>query len=126
MRMCHIAQAAEAAGIERGMHYYWLKHDPTYRPRFEEADKIAIEALEDEASRRAMQGVDEPVFQGGEQVGTVRKYSDRLMEFLLRGRNPAKYGDRFRAEMSGPNGDPIKAEIKHEIVLVEGKADAGN
>ena len=107
-RCCHISQAAEAAGIERRSHYYWLQHDPDYRQRFEQSDAIAIRALEDEAARRAMHGVDEPVFHQGEVCGTVRKYSDRLLEFLLKGRDPSRYGDRFRQELSGPGGGPVE------------------
>jgi hypothetical protein len=43
----------------------------------------------DEQIRRAMYeraivGVEEPVFQGGVQVGTIRRYSDRLLGMLAR------------------------------------------
>jgi hypothetical protein len=31
------------------------------------------------------------VFQGGKQVGTVRKYSDTLLMFLLKGIRPQKW-----------------------------------
>ena len=44
--------------------------------------------LEDEARRRAVDGVDEPVFQQGKQVGTIRKHSDTLLIFLLKGIRP--------------------------------------
>jgi hypothetical protein len=41
--------------------------------------------LEAEARRRAVQGWDEPVFHQGRKVGTIRKYSDRMLEILLKG-----------------------------------------
>jgi hypothetical protein len=47
--------------------------------------------LEDEAVRRAYEGVERPVFQGGKQVGVVREYSDTLLIFLLKALRPEKY-----------------------------------
>lgn len=58
--------------------------------------------LEDEARRRAVDGVDEPVFQGGELVGHVRRYSDRLLEFLLRGRRPTVYREGASVDVHLP------------------------
>lgn len=114
-RLCHISQAAETAGIERKLHYYWLRTDADYKARFEESDRIAIKALEDEAHRRALHGVQEPVFHQGQICGHVQKFSDRLMEFLLRGRQPEIYGDRFKAEMTGKNGAPIEHNVEHVV-----------
>lgn len=75
--------------------------------------------LEQEAYRRAVEGVEEPVYQGGELVGTVRRYSDKLLEFLLRGRRPQVY-----RENAGPDapvtivlqsafagGEPVRGEV---------------
>lgn len=117
--LCHISQAAEKAGIQRRTHYDWLAKDPEYAARFAESDRIAIKALEDEATRRALHGVDEPVFHQGVICGHVLKYSDRLMEFLLKGRDPGRYGDRFKAELTGKDGGAIKQETKIEVVVVD-------
>lgn len=69
-----------------------------YRKRdtnFDNACKLAIERssdkLEMEARRRALEGIDEPVFYQGDVVGYVRKYSDSLLQFLLRGNRPEKF-----------------------------------
>jgi hypothetical protein len=48
--------------------------------------------------RRAYHGVEEPVFYKGVQCGSVTKYSDRLLMFLLQARNPAKYREGSGAE----------------------------
>lgn len=104
---CHVGMSAEHAGIQRKQHYYWLTHDPSYRPRFEASDKIAIDALEQSLLQRAMHGVEEPVWHQGQQCGSVLKYSDRLGEFLLKGRRPEMYGDRFKTEITGKDGGPI-------------------
>jgi hypothetical protein len=118
-RLCHISQAAEEAGIQRRTHYDWLAADPEYKARFEASDVIATKALEDEAARRALHGVEEPVWHQGMQCGSVLKYSDRLMEFLLKGRDPAKYGDRFKAEHSGPGGGAIQTNATLQIKIVQ-------
>jgi hypothetical protein len=58
--------------------------------------------MEDEAMRRAVDGWDEPVYQKGEQVGVVRKYSDSLLALLLRGRRPDVYRDNAQVQVSAP------------------------
>lgn len=47
--------------------------------------------LEDEARRRAVEGVDEPVFYQGDVVGYTKKYSDDLLKMLLRANRREKY-----------------------------------
>lgn len=63
--------------------------------------ETAAEVLEQEAWRRAVTGTLKPVYQGGEQVGTVREYSNTLMIFLLKGANPEKYRERVQQQHSG-------------------------
>jgi len=83
------------AGIDRGTHYDWLKADPGYKAAFEAVQDQEAQALEDEAVRRAYEGVERPVYQMGRQVGTIREYSDALLIFLLKGLRPAKYRERY-------------------------------
>ena len=95
----HITEAAPAAGISRMAHYRWLESDPVYAEQFRQlkADVHAkmIDELERELHRRAVEGVEEPVFGSlgcdakGKSLGTgivgkVRKYSDTLLIFKLR------------------------------------------
>ena len=55
-------------------------------------DKLQIieryNQTEDEAYRRAVEGVRRPVFHGGVKVGEITEYSDRLLIQLLRRRRP--------------------------------------
>jgi hypothetical protein len=83
--------AAQQAGVERTNHYQWLKHDKAYAAAFAQAENEAIERLEQEARRRAYVGWDDPVFQGGKQVGTMHRHSDVLLIFLLNAARPEKY-----------------------------------
>jgi hypothetical protein len=60
-----IRDAAAAAGIGRRQHYDWMKTDPAYFERFQEAKTHAAQTLEDDAVEWARRGVFEPnVFQG--------------------------------------------------------------
>lgn len=51
------------------------------------------EAREAEAHRRAVKGWKEPVYYKGIECGTIRRFSDRLLELLLKADNP-KYRDQ--------------------------------
>jgi hypothetical protein len=115
----NITRAAELANISRQSHYEWLRDDPNYPALFRSADEQASERLEQEARRRAVEGVEKPVFHKGEVCGTIREYSDTLLIFLLKGAKPEKYHDRVRQEMSGPNGGPIETKIDMSGLTVE-------
>lgn len=109
----NVSKAAEAAEIGRTTHYDWLDADPEYKARFQEAHRLATERLEEEARRRAVDGWVEPVFYKGERVGGIRKYSDTLLIFLLKGNNPEKF--RERVEHSGVVGMPERPEDYHRM-----------
>lgn len=107
----NIRRAAEESGVTRRAHYFWLKEDPDYAEAFEDAKEMAIEALEEEARRRAHDGVDKPVFYKGDKVATVKEYSDTLLIFLLKSLRPEKYRDHYQLEHTGPGGEPIAVQI---------------
>ena len=94
-----VTHAAKLANIGRQTHYDWLRKDEEYQVAFAEAEIAATDALVAEARRRATQGVEESVYYQGEVVGTIRKYSDTLLIFLLKGALPEVYRERY--EISG-------------------------
>ena len=112
-----ITHAAEIALISRRTHYKWIEKDSTYAERFEEAKVEATDALVSEARRRATQGVKEPVYYKGEVVGTIRKYSDTLLIFLLKGALPEVY--RERHELTGGGGAPLIPDPGRKILTDE-------
>lgn len=119
----NVRLAAESAGIHRSMHYTWLRHDERYAEAVTAAMEEAADRLEEEARRRAVEGVEEPVYQGGKRVGTIRRYSDTLLIFLLKGARPAKYRSRSSIELAGPNGGAIPLALIDQI-LRDADADA--
>jgi len=106
----NISQACRDSEVSRPTVYEWLKYDPDFRPLFEDAKEVACDILEEEARRRACEGVQKPVFgslghgAGSGQIGTVREYSDTLMIFLLKAARPEKYRERVDTRHSGGIG----------------------
>lgn len=132
-----VTAAAEAAGMTRRAHQYAMAETgprgPIYRRAFKAARKEAIERMEAEARRRAMEGerelvtyLGQPVFvwvKGGVVVppdtkGAVQeplyttKRSDNLLMFSLKGAKPEKYRERIDNQHSGPKGAPIKISVE--------------
>lgn len=83
------------------------RKDDKFGEMLREAQERGAEMLESEAIRRAFEGVEEPVYQGGELVGHKQKYSDTLTIFLLKGQMREKYGDTSKVQLSG-GGSAIK------------------
>jgi hypothetical protein len=96
----NVSAAAKTARVARRTVYAWQEHDEHFLAAFREAELMAIDRLEREAHRRAVTGVLEPVYQGGERVGTVRKFSDTLLIFLLKGFKPEKYREKIDVNVS--------------------------
>lgn len=68
------------------------QRDPAFAAAWEEAIETARAEVEHEIYRRSTEGYDEPVFGGRYRetvVGTVRRYSDRLLELRARAMLPA-------------------------------------
>ena len=105
--LCYLAilgnrsRAAQAVPVSTTTTWYWRRDDEQFRARYDDAMKIAAELHENEMFRRSSEGVLEPDYQGGKLVGTIRKYSDTLLIFALKGAMPEKYADRQKVEHSG-------------------------
>lgn len=106
----NVTAAARAASIDRTTAYHRRDLDPAFAAAMAEALEVATDDLEGEARRRAKDGVEKPVFQGGEQVGTVREYSDTLLIFLLKAHRPEKYRERYDIKHGGNVNVNIRAE----------------
>jgi hypothetical protein len=108
---CSPKQAAAAAGISRNTAFYHKANDHEFRSRWDKAVEVALDALLDEAYRRAALGYDEPVIHQGRvatvadpETGeecplTVRKHSDRLLEVLLKFRYGDQMADRLKVKV---------------------------
>lgn len=143
-RTANISQSAKRARVNRATVYEWLAKDELFKAAYEHADADAQDVLRKEAFRRAVVGVNEPLTNGqgliyemevvlgkdGEpalddrgrpklrrgKIATVKKYSDGLLQAMLKARVP-EYRDKKQVEVSGPNGGPIATHTTNEQVL---------
>lgn len=72
-----------------------------------------LQRLEGAAVAKAIEGWEEPVYQGGKLVGTILRRSDRLHEKLLDAHDPARYNPQPTATAGGQAGagGPIAIQI---------------
>jgi len=86
-----VRAACDRIGVSRTTVKTWRQTDEDFALAYADAMEDGTDALEDEATRRAYNGVEEPVYQGGELVGHKTVYSDKMLEFILSGRRPGMY-----------------------------------
>lgn len=133
----NVTDAAKKAGIGRSTAYEWREAEPEFAAAWDEAVEHAIDTMESEAWRRAVEGVDEPVIGrvGKDEDGIItdeqgrhvfiRKYSDGLMQTLLKAHRPEKYRERTETRHTGLtpeqaaqlSREEIEAELKRRKLL---------
>lgn len=96
--------------------YEWQEHDDTFAAEFRQAEIEATERMEEAAYERAVTGTLKPVYQQGAKVGTVREYSDTLLIFMLKARNPAKYRDKFEGAQDGQQPLKVVDQAAYEAI----------
>ena len=101
-----LTDAAVVAGVDRATVWRRRQSDPEFAQAVDEAIDMAADKLEREARRRAIEGVEEPVYQGGQLVGTKMVYSDSLLSLLLKGRRKRVFAERV--ETTGADGGPVQ------------------
>jgi hypothetical protein len=107
-----VGEGCQAAGVSRTAIQYWRELE-WFETLYQAAVEESCDRIEAEAIRRAVDGYDEPViYQGmpsftvdadsGEQrMLTVRKYSDALMQTILKGARPEKYRENMKIDVEG-------------------------
>ena len=105
------------------------KRDPQFALQVEEARNAALGRVEETIAKRAIEGVERPIFQRGELVGTERVYSDHLLLRLAQRLDPLSWTDRQKVEHSGrvehagvmlsiTAGDVLRPPEKDQEILV--------
>ena len=92
-----VSTAVAIAGTSRTRVYELRKADPAFASAWEDAEEIAVDRLEEEARRRAVEGVEEPLVSAGRLVRDdsgqpimVRRYSDNLLLALIKAHRPSR------------------------------------
>jgi len=97
----NVTKSAKSARVGRATVYAHKHADPAFAKAWAEAVELGTDALEDEAIRRGKDGVLKPLVSGGKIVGTVREYSDGLLNTMLKARRPEKFRERTDTTMVG-------------------------
>ena len=86
-----VINAVRVAGTSRTRVYELRKIDPAFASAWDDAEAIAYDLLEEEARRRALEGVPQPLVSAGKLVRgddgqpiTIQRYSDSLLLALLK------------------------------------------
>ena len=104
----NVTASAKMVGVTPRRLYQVRAVDKDFAAAWDECVELGAQALEDEARRRAFDGVEKPltsakglIYRPDGSEATVREYSDTLLIFLLKGARPQKYRERGVTEHTG-------------------------
>ena len=144
-KLANIGRSCEAAGVSRSSYYRWVNvddpvdGDKRFIEAVQHARETAIDAMEAEAHRRAVDGVTKYQFYKGNQVMIQKRdsqgrgvlgeagelvmipyieqeYSDSLLNTMLRAERPDKYADRSKSQVD--NTHSMDGETRKAIGLM--------
>jgi len=105
----NITEACRLAQTTRTTVYRHKAADPDFAAKWEEAEEAAADMLEKEAWRRAVDGVEKGVYHEGKLVDVQKHYSDTLLIFLLKGRRPETYREKWQQSVNiAAPGDDVR------------------
>lgn len=133
-----IIGASKAMGIDRRLHYDWMRDNAWYKKAFGEAAEPIVGMIEDEVLERAVNGWLEPVFSGGKQAtmyavdvdgkplvdkegkpvmipAVVLKKSDAMLAILAQARVPG-YSQKLDHRLVDKEGDDREVNITVEYI----------
>lgn len=91
----------------------------SFRLAWEIALDIAVRRISDEAFSRCINGVAVPHYYKGELVGEHRRYDERLTMFILRYRDPLRYGKHIDRLYPGGNREEQPLKLGDALAWVE-------
>ena len=94
--------------MSRTVVYQERRENALFAKAWDEAVELGTRHLEDEAVRRAAEGTLKPVFHQGQQCGVIREFSDTLLIFMLKARDP-RYREHASLSVTGANGGPLQS-----------------
>lgn len=107
----NVSEACRLIPVSKQAAYNERKRNEGFHEAWTMALEMAADALEAEARRRALDGIDVPLHHKGQLTGhVVKRYSDNLLMFLLKGNKPEKFKDRQQVESS--------AQVEHTVLYL--------
>ena len=112
-----VTEACRAVGMSVASAYALRRRidGTSFRSAWDAALDYGVGWLRDAAQSRAVNGVARPVFYKGEQIGERRYYDERLTMFILRLRDPARFGSWRDRTSFAPEAD-TRAELAENLI----------
>lgn len=79
---CNVGKACKAISIGRSTAYEWREADPLFAAAWDNAMRVGVSALEDEAHRRAFEGVADPLTHQGQFSYAFEAARDEIGEVI--------------------------------------------
>jgi hypothetical protein len=120
-----VDQAARSVGLSARSAYKLRQHAfaAPFRRAWDQAIEYAVQRLADAALSRAIHGVARPVFYRGEQVGERRYYDERLTQFILARRDPARWGKAIDTLAFNDIGDGLAMGLAMDTLAIMRQRD---
>jgi hypothetical protein len=115
----NVTVAAREAGIARRAAFALRTRDADFAADWLDAEEAASDLLEHEARKRAIEGIEEPVYYHGKEVGKVRRHSETLLLMFLRAERPEKFAEKGAEKGKGTGASP-----RGGVLVVPGELDA--
>lgn len=96
-----VSEACRQAGVARQTAYEARQRDEEFAIAWHEVEERAVERMEREAYRRAVEGTNKSLISAGKILGAEREYSDGLLTFLLKAKRPETYRENYKIEHAG-------------------------
>lgn len=92
--------AREAVGVSSSTVNRHRMNDDEFREAEDRAMELYRASVHKEIHRRAIDGVEEPIYHNGARVGWKTRYSDQLLLAHAKRHSPELYGDKIRVDQT--------------------------
>ena len=119
----NVSASARAAKVTRYSAYEKRMHDDEFRQLWVSALESSLDDLEESLRSRALEGIDKPIFYGGEKVGDVKSYNDNLGMFFLKARRKKVFGEASSESEAEQNLDAssVRQRLLTKLEALENK-----
>lgn len=108
-----VLYSAVKAGVARMTVYDARVADEAFKEAWDAAVELANDLLLVEGRRRAYEGVLRPIYQGGKLRGKVKDYSDTLLIFFIKARNPEfRENGKVIIQGGGQDAPPVMLDLR--------------
>lgn len=115
----NVTRALNGARVDRTYAYDKRNTDIEFAAAWDDAKKVGLDVLKDEAWRRAHEGVKRDKFYLGKKIATEIEYSDTLLMFLIKQADPS-YREHYDVNLGNAGGRPFLFQMQlHPVAAAQ-------